>query len=337
MHADDNVSMSKGIITTLTHVPIYKPASTMALYKYQPTPIYLTNGNKVQATIHPDDEIIGINSDKTLYSSYSAKDLKHNCNILHDKYYCSKHSIITRIDKPNCILGLYQQNKAVINDTCSMSFNRAHEYVKQLNQTTFLIFAPKPTLLEVNCNFGFHQSNWVNQTVIVNMQNGCKGSIENYIFSTPIQISETVEVKLTGKIFEILPMMKLDDKEMEMLEDIIESSKITGIEKIKVRNIKKLFDLRILKRTHKTTSIVMKILSSATAFVITMLIIYIIYKTTKCITKNSSKQKCNHMQTKSMTAIEGRIKKEEDNENLIETTTAAFNRLEGSTIKKSDA
>ena len=227
-----------------------------------------------------------------------------------------------------------------------MSFNRAHEYVKQLNQTTFLIFAPKPTLLEVNCNFGFHQSNWVNQTVIVNMQNGCKGSIENYIFSTPIQISETVEVKLTGKIFEILPMMKLDDKEMEMLEDIIESSKITGIEKIKVRNIKKLFDLRILKRTHKTTSIVMKILSSATAFVITMLIIYIIYKTTKRITKDSSKGKANMtLQVQSMSEMEGRIKQQDkENYRLIDTTTppivetAAFNPLEGPTIiKKSEA
>ena len=346
------VSMSSGIVTILTHLPIYKASTIMTLYKYEPMPIYLTDSQMVQTTIHPEEEIIGINGDKTLYTSYSSTDLNDNCNILHDKYYCNKHSVVTRIDKPNCVLGLYQQNKEIINETFSISFTVANEYVRQLNQTTFLIFTPKSTLLEINCNFGYHQTKWINQTTIVKLQNGCKGSIENYIFSAPIEISEEVEIKLDGKIFEILPLLALDDNELNMLNQIIKATKSKGTDNIKIRDIKRLFDLKILQKTHKTTSIIMKIISSIVAFFVTMLAIYVIYRMAKCITKRSSNKRTNMtIQLAPMSEMENKVRRSDErqiheetkeydhlinvNNSSTEETTA--NPLAGATIvKKSD-
>ena len=84
--SETNFLSKHDTIFILTHIPLMKLPSVVDLYRYEKTPINLANSSK-HIIIEPDQSIIAVNNDRSLYVSMSEEQLQR-CTKLHDKFWC---------------------------------------------------------------------------------------------------------------------------------------------------------------------------------------------------------------------------------------------------------
>ena len=65
------VAHQNGELIILSHIPMYKNKHLMKLLEYQPTPIVLSQQSDQQLSIKPENPIIAVDEDLTLYSVYT--------------------------------------------------------------------------------------------------------------------------------------------------------------------------------------------------------------------------------------------------------------------------
>ena len=124
----------------------------MKVFEYQNTPMFLTHQSSQQILIKPEKPILAINNDMTIYTTYSSRYLEHKCHKIHDNFYCDHQNIMSKIEKPDCTLALFQKDKSKIATQCPVTIGIAGEQIIQINMTSFYVFTPKDVELYVTCN-----------------------------------------------------------------------------------------------------------------------------------------------------------------------------------------
>ena len=80
------VAHQNGELIILSHIPMYKNKHLMKLLEYQPTPIVLPKQSDQQLSIKPENPIIAVDEDLTLYSVYTKEEIHHDCWPLHNNH-----------------------------------------------------------------------------------------------------------------------------------------------------------------------------------------------------------------------------------------------------------
>ena len=150
MYQTSFVAYQEGELVILSHITMYKIKHLMKLLEYQPTPIILSHQSKQQLTIKPENPIIAVDEDLTLYSVYTKEEIHHDCWSIHNNHYCKNKNILTRVTFMDCTLALYRKNKEQIKAKCSLEVSPPHEIIIQLNSTTFYTYTPNRFLCKLS-------------------------------------------------------------------------------------------------------------------------------------------------------------------------------------------
>ena len=117
------VAYETGELIVLSHIPMYKNKHLMRLLEYQPTPIILSNQSQQQLFIKPQEPIIALDEDLTLYSTYNKEEIHHDCWSIHNTHYCKNKNILTRVTHVDCTLALYRKDKNEIKERCALELS----------------------------------------------------------------------------------------------------------------------------------------------------------------------------------------------------------------------
>ena len=188
------VAYENGELIVLSHIPMYKNKHLMKLLEYQPTPIILANLSN-QLTIKPSSSIIAVDEDMTLYSVYTKEEIHHDCWAIHNNHYCKNKNILTRVNYMDCTLALYRKNKKQIQEKCALEVSLPHEVIIQLNSTAFYTYTPKQTDLFVNCPEQKQEKDRIIGFNILTLKSGCRASLDKHVFSSGIEIEESIVLK----------------------------------------------------------------------------------------------------------------------------------------------
>ena len=139
------VAYETGELIVMSHLPMYKNKHLMKLLEYQPTPIILSKQSQQQLFIKPQNPIIAVDEDLTLYSVYTKEEIHHDCWAIHNTHYCKNKNILTRVSHIDCTLALYKKDKKTIGEKCSLEVSSAREIIIQLNSTSFYTYTPNQT------------------------------------------------------------------------------------------------------------------------------------------------------------------------------------------------
>ena len=144
------VSYEGGNICIISHLPIFRTQTELSVYEYLDIPI-TTSHNKNAIIIQPNKPILAINLQNGLFVELSKHELKHDCQRIKAKYFCSNNAILTRPGAKSCLSSLFKQNDLDIQQNCNMKTSSASEKIIQLNSTTFLIYTRNESQLYVTC------------------------------------------------------------------------------------------------------------------------------------------------------------------------------------------
>ena len=135
----------------IIHVPLVNKRNMMDLYEYRPMPIRFNEDNDTNYIINPVKNVIGINTEGTLYKEYSSDELLYKCNKIGNFLYCSDDSILRKADSVDCLLALYNRNIKRIGSSCDIEVTNQEHFSIQLNDRTFLTYNKEATLLSIYC------------------------------------------------------------------------------------------------------------------------------------------------------------------------------------------
>ena len=189
------VAYTTGELIVLSHIPMYKTKHLMKLLEYQPTPIILSKQSDQQVFIQPNNPIIAVDEDMTLYSVYKKEEIHHDCSALHNNYYCKNKNILTRTRYADCTLALYKKSKEEIKSKCALVVSSPQEIIIQLNSTTFYTYLPNNTDLFVNCPEDKQQKRRLTGFNIITLEAGCRASLEKHVFTSGIEVEEEIVLK----------------------------------------------------------------------------------------------------------------------------------------------
>ena len=134
-------------IYILTHVPLLKSEKIVDLYRYVATPLLLSNTSE-QLAIFPENDVIGINYDRTLYNSFSEATFAR-CDKLHEFFWCKNKQVLKRITSPSCTSSLFLKKLDDINKMCRLKPIEPTEFVYQIDEKRFIHILQRPQ----NCSY----------------------------------------------------------------------------------------------------------------------------------------------------------------------------------------
>ena len=247
------VAYEHGQLVVLTHIPMYKTHNLMKLLSYQPTPVLLGNNSYQQIFIKPQNPIVAVNNDLTLYSTYTKEEIHHECKNIHNQFHCRNKNILKRTQESSidCTLALYTKNKEKIKEKCSLEITTPQEVILQLNSTTFYTFSPKPTNIYISCMFEDQEKMEIKGFNLVTLKPGCKASIDDHIFTSGIEFEEEVKIKQNNLHLYLTDLVDIkDNEEKEFLEMLEEEQKI-GTKPQDIIDVKKRYHLKLIEKKSK--------------------------------------------------------------------------------------
>jgi len=262
------VAMEDGTIFILVHVPIYRTSTLLQLYEYKPSPIELNNTD-MQIMIEPEQKYLSINLEETLFSTYSNDEIEHKCRSINDIFHCKQHNILTKYNNKNCLVSIYNKNKAQIRKNCHMKLAPKQEKVYQINATSFFIYSPKKTQLHASCEDGTQQTKHeIHHYNIVKLAQGCTASTKDHLVSVGISLTEEISMKRMRIDLNLTNLVNLEkDQQAEFIRLLAEQP--TDIKKeIPMSDILRKFNLKILSKNHLKGTII-----GSTATFVTLIII----------------------------------------------------------------
>ena len=213
------VSYSNGQIIVLLHVMLYTNTNILNVYEFRTMPIKTTiNGTNIM--LKPDKNIIAINNDMTLYSTFTSNELNKNCKKLGNYHYCQNNNILQRTNSKDCLLSLYRGDNN-FDKSCEIELTKEQGAIIQLNSTSFLTYTTKKSQLHVSC-INFKDGREVDEpdklTIqgynTITMNTGCKGTLNNFIFRTSLKFEDiTFEIRLASSEININKILNCEDYE----------------------------------------------------------------------------------------------------------------------------
>jgi len=250
------VAMENGSIYILIHVPIYRTSTLLQLYEYKPTPIELNNTSK-QILIDPEQRYFSINTEETLFSTYSTHEIEHSCKSINDIYHCKQHNILTKYNTRNCLVSLYNKNKGQIKESCNMKITPKRETVFQINSTSFFIYTPKRTQLHISCeNEGQQTKHEIHQYNIIELDQGCRASTKDHLLSTGISLREEVTMKRISIDLNLTDLISFERGEEKEFIKLLTQQPETTDKEVPLTDVLKKFHLKILSHHQLKSNII---------------------------------------------------------------------------------
>jgi len=262
------VAMENGIIFIMVHVPIYRASTLLQLYEYKPSPIELNNTN-MQILIDPEQNYFSINNEQTLFSTYSHHEIAHKCTSINDIYHCQQHNILTKYNNKNCLVSLYNKSKRQIKENCNMKITQKEEVVFQINATSFFIYTPKRTQLQVSCEDEAEQTKHeIHQHNIIKLEQGCRASTNEHLISTGISLTEEVTMKRIKINLNLTDLVNFEKGEEEQFIKLLAQQPKAADKDVPLSDVLKKFHLKIISQHHLKSTVI----GSASTFMIIMII-----------------------------------------------------------------
>jgi len=262
------VAMENGIIFIMVHVPIYRTSTLLQLYEYKPTPIELNNTSK-QLLIDPEQKYFSINTEETLFSTYSNNEIEHSCKSINDIYHCKQHNILTKYNTRNCLVSLYNKNKGQIKESCNVKITPRKEAIFQINSTTFFIYAPKRTQLHLSCENEGQQAKYeIQQYNIIELDQGCRASTKDHLISTGISLAEEVTMKRVSINLNLTDLISFEKGQEKEFIKLLEQQPETVDKQVPLTDVMRKFHLKMISQHHLRSTII----GSSSSFIIVMVI-----------------------------------------------------------------
>ena len=123
----------------------------------------------------------------------------------------------------DCTLALYRKNKKQIQEKCALEVSMPHEIIIQLNSTTFYTYTPNQTDLFVNCPEQKQEKDRIIGFNIITLKAGCRASLDKHVFSSGIEIEESIVLKQNTLNLNLKGLVRLEgQQENEFLQLIKE-------------------------------------------------------------------------------------------------------------------
>ena len=171
----------------------------------------------------PENPIIAVDEDLTLYSVYTKEEIHHDCWSIHNNHYCKNKNILTRVNFMDCTLALYRKNKEQIKAKCALEVSSPHEIIIQLNSTTFYTYTPNQTDFFVNCPEQKQEKDRIKGFNIISLKAGCRAALERHVFSSGIEIEESIILKQNSLNLNLKDLLKLEDQQEEEFLKLIQA------------------------------------------------------------------------------------------------------------------
>ena len=146
------------------------------------------------------------------------------------------------------------------------------EMIYQLNATAFYVFTPKETSLFINCGKKEQEKSLIIGYNIINMEPGCRASLNHHIFSSGIEIEEITTVKQTRLHLHLKEIAEISEHEEKAFIKILKEERAIGTKRINIIDVKRKYHLKTIQKHH---GFLAKLFGSVTSIIIVTLVIII--------------------------------------------------------------
>ena len=246
------VSYEGGNICIIMHLPIFRTQTELSVYEYLDIPI-TTSHNKTAIIIQPNKPILAINLQNGLFVELSKHELKHDCQRIKAKYFCSNNAILTRPGAKSCLSSLFKQNDLDIQQNCNMKTSSFSEKIIQLNSTTFLIYTRNESQLYVTCKKHeekiFEKQFVTNNVDYLTMKADCTALLEKNVIKSTLPVDYEVYQKITKINIKFGDIFGIGKSEMKEFSDFLEEKIKNDAKTWRITDIKKLYHITKLQKT----------------------------------------------------------------------------------------
>ena len=251
------VSLKKGNIIALLHIPMFKEDSLLALYKYHNLPINIAGLNS-SIFINMDKNVLAVDSDYSLYTTLAEGELKHDCTKFHNHYYCNSKSVFRRtaVDNDNCLMSLFAKDEKGIMHNCDMNLSNRDEVVihirsKETGASEFLVYCREKTIIHSTCNgrdkakkeiIGYNQ---------IILGPSCKSSLKKHVFSASLSFDYEIFMRVVSFETNFKEIIAIENQDIEEFKAYIQHSLDEGKEKsIRIADVRAKYHLKKLTAKH---------------------------------------------------------------------------------------
>jgi hypothetical protein len=137
------------IVHVILHVPLYREAHILSLYRYISSPLQLPWDPELYFEIKPDKQFLGRNRDGTLTKTLSDLELQDCLSIGH-AYFCDDNSLEKRT-LPSCLNALFSGIHKSLLTECSGHITPKVAAMQRLNKTSYMIAESAPLRIITEC------------------------------------------------------------------------------------------------------------------------------------------------------------------------------------------
>jgi len=140
---------SANMVHVILHVPLYREAHILSLYRYIASPLQLPWDPELFMEIKPDKQFLARNRDGTLTKTLSDLELQ-DCLSTGHAYFCYDNALEKRT-LPSCLTALFNGiNKALLTE-CSGHLTPKVTTLQHLNKTTYMVTESNPLRIITEC------------------------------------------------------------------------------------------------------------------------------------------------------------------------------------------
>jgi hypothetical protein len=166
------------------HVPIYKPAHVMRLYRHIPLPlacsVEMGCSDKISIELAPRQTYLAVNRDNTLYKSFTETELAR-CHKLGESRFCDS-PVFTKEAAPDCLAALFRNNRALIRSRCPAIVTAPTSRFLRLNRTYWIVSDPDRLHVTTVCADNTYSS-WIQGVTQLRLEEGCTISSDKWIIT----------------------------------------------------------------------------------------------------------------------------------------------------------
>lgn len=104
------------------------------------------------------------------------------CQVLSGLSFCPHSNILDKRSGDSCLMGLFQNDMALVRSSCSFDFQPKRDHLVQLDPITFLLYQSDVSQLEINCPPLPLARLQVSGLNIILLSSGCQAVTRSYIF-----------------------------------------------------------------------------------------------------------------------------------------------------------
>jgi len=133
----------------ILHIPIAPPDSTMRLYRLHPFPLPFTNDTFLFPEVR--DDLLAISNSNNRYTLQLSSVELLGCDRMGKTYLCERNGLLYKVPEDTCLGALYHQRYEEARSICSFHIEPAREYVRQLKENWYLVYAVEPITIPLVC------------------------------------------------------------------------------------------------------------------------------------------------------------------------------------------